>query len=70
MKKTKKILAIIGIIFMAGLYLSSLIFALIGSELSFKLLQVSLYATVIIPILIYVYTLLYKLLHKDEKPDT
>ncbi|MBQ4530309.1 MAG: hypothetical protein IJA36_06835 [Lachnospiraceae bacterium] len=65
MKKAKKVLAIIGIIFLAGLYVSSLIFALIDSELSFKLLQVSLYATVIIPILIYIYTLIYKLLHKD-----
>lgn len=65
MKKAKKIFAIIGIILLAGLYICTLIFALMDSELSFKLLQICLFSTIAVPVILYLCNMLYKLLHKD-----
>lgn len=65
MKNKKKIIAILGIIVLVGLYASTLIFAFLDSELSFQLLQVSIFCSVAIPILVYVCNMLYKLLNKD-----
>ena len=65
MKKGKRILAILGIILLAVLYLSTLIFALIGSKDTMVYFKASIYATVVIPVLIWAYTLVYKLL-KDH----
>lgn len=66
MKKVKKILAILGIVLLAGLYVSTLVFALMDGELSFRLLQISIFCTIAVPVLLYVCNMLYKLLHKDE----
>ena len=41
MKKIKQILAILGCILLVGLYVSTLIFALIGSEDTMKLFRAS-----------------------------
>ncbi len=65
MKNKKKIIAILGIIALVGLYLCTLIFAFLDSELSFQLLQVSIFCSVAIPILLYVCNMLYKILNKD-----
>lgn len=66
LKKAKKILAVLGIILLAGLYISTLVFALMDSDLSFQLLQISIFCTIAVPVLLYVCNMLYKLLHKDE----
>ncbi len=66
MKKAKKVLAIFGIVLLAGLYVSTLVFALMDSELSFQLLQISIFCTIAVPVFLYVCNMLYKLLHKDE----
>ena len=65
MKKAKKIMAVLGIIILAGLYISTLVFALMDSEYSMKLLQVSIYLTITFPVILYGIVLIYKLLHKD-----
>ncbi len=62
--KLKRILAIVGIIILAGMYVLTLIFALIDSPLKNSLLYASLYCTVIIPVLIYVFLLLIRLFGK------
>lgn len=66
MKNKKKIIAVLGIIVLIGLYLSTLIFAFMDSTLSFQLLQISIFCTIAIPILLYICNMLYKLLNKDE----
>lgn len=68
MKRTKQILAIIGIVALVGLYLSTLIFALMDSPNALDCLKASVYATIIIPILIWGYTVVFKLTrkHKEE----
>ncbi len=65
MKKAKKVLAILLIILLVGLYISTLVFALMDSELSFQLLQISIFSTIAVPVILYVCNMLYKLLHKD-----
>ncbi|MDE6312422.1 MAG: hypothetical protein K2M46_02195 [Lachnospiraceae bacterium] len=66
MKKLKKIAAILGIVVLAGLYLSTLIFALMDSEKSLQLLQASIYLTITFPVVLYGIQLIYKLLHKNH----
>lgn len=68
--KKKRILAIIGIVLLVGLYASTLVFALIKTELAQDLLKVSIACTIIIPILLYSYILVYRLLDKrKEEPQ-
>lgn len=66
MKKVKQILAIIGIILLAGLYLSTLFCALSSSDNFMNLLMASIYATVVIPVLIWAYTFIYRLIKKKD----
>lgn len=64
MKKGKQILAIIGIIFLVCLYLSTLICALTDHTGTMRLFKASIFATVVIPVLIWAYTFIYRLIHK------
>jgi uncharacterized protein YpmB len=69
MKTVKRILAIIGIILLLALYGSTLIFALIGDPKSMLLFRAAVIMTVIIPVLIWAYTFVYKLLKDLSKED-
>lgn len=64
MKKLKRILALIGVILLAALYLCTLIFALIDSPLAYDLFKMSVGATIILPVLLYAMALLTKILRK------
>ena len=66
MKKLKRLLALLGVILLVLLYLSTLIFALMDSELATGLFKVSVAGTIIIPILLYGILLFYRLLGKDD----
>lgn len=68
-KKVKQILAIIGIVVLVGLYVSTIVCALSSSDNFMNLLLASVYATVIIPVLIWAYSFIYKLLKKDQDAD-
>lgn len=73
MKKIKQILAILGCILLVGLYVSTLVFALIGSEDTMNLFRASVYATVVVPVLIWAYSFIYRLLKNhsgDIKKDS
>lgn len=67
MKKVKQILAILGIIVLVGLYVSTIICALSASDNFMNMLMTSIYASVIIPILIWAYSFIYKLIKKDSE---
>lgn len=69
MKRFKKILALLGIIFLAGLYLSTIVFALIDSEYSLTLLKASIYLTITVPVVLYAMIMIYRLLanHNNDK---
>ena len=67
MKKVKQILAIIGVIILAGLYVSTIVCAVSASENFMNMLMTSIYASVIIPVLIWAYSFIYKLIKKDSE---
>lgn len=69
MKKVKQILAIIGVIILAGLYLATLIFAIIGSDDTMALFKAAVYATIVLPVLIWAYTMIYRLLKNHYQID-
>lgn len=62
--KVKRILAWLGIGFLVLMYLSTLIFSLMQGELAATWFKASIYCTLIIPVFLYVYVLVYKLLKK------
>jgi hypothetical protein len=66
MKNVKRILAVLAIIFLVGLYISTLVFALMKSPAAYDLFKASIVCTVIIPILLYAYVLIYKLIKNKE----
>lgn len=75
MKKTKRILALAGALLLFSMYGMTIVFALIGSENSLKLLRASIACTVIVPVFLYAYILVYRVLKKDgidipQKPDS
>ena len=52
MKKVKQILAIIGVIVLVGLYISTIVCAVSASENFMNMLMTSIYVSVIIPVFI------------------
>ncbi len=63
MKKTKQILAYAVIIFLIALYVSALIFAIIGSPTAMILLKIALAMSFAIPLILYGMLLI----HKSQK---
>ena len=66
MKKSKRIMALIGAILLVLLYVSTLIFAFIDSVVSQKLLMAAIAATILLPVLLYIYTLFSRTSHMDD----
>lgn len=69
MKRIKQILAIAGIILLAALYLATLILALTDNSSSMQMFYASIVATVIIPVLLWAYSFIYRLIRKN-KPES
>lgn len=69
MKKMKRILAWIGIIVLAGLYLITFILGVTGNESTKGLLMASIACTVIVPCLMYGMMLIAKVLGSRNQPE-
>lgn len=69
MKKTKRILAIIGAVLLVALYGSTLVFAIFDHTKSLGFLKASIACTILLPVLLYAYTLIYKLINKKDRED-
>lgn len=71
MKKIKQILAIIGVILLVSLYLTTLILAIFGNPNTMNLFFASIVATVVIPVLLWAYSMIYRLLknHYSQRKD-
>lgn len=69
MKKTKRILALTGVVILALLYLSTLFFALIDSPWANDCLKASVGATILVPIMLYGYLLIYRLIKKNKEQE-
>lgn len=70
MKKVKRILALIGVIFLVSLYILTLIGAIIIPKYSDALFKASIYSTFVVPVMLYAYMLVYRLLKKSAKYDS
>jgi ACR3 family arsenite efflux pump ArsB len=67
MKNTlKRILAVIGIILILGMYFTTLILAIFNIPGTTAMLNASIIATVFIPILLYVLWMIYKMIKKSD----
>ncbi|MCI8293957.1 MAG: hypothetical protein HFH53_10575 [Hespellia sp.] len=69
MKKGIRILALLGAILLAGLYLSTLVFAFWQSELALQLLKSSVALTILLPILLYAFFLIGKVSCSRKQQD-
>ncbi len=67
MNKVKRIIALSGVIVLAGLYAATLILAIAGNAKTQNLLTAALVCTFIVPVLLWAYSFIYKLL-KDHGP--
>lgn len=66
----KRIAAIIGVVILLGLYLTTFFLAIFGSEKTNNLLMASLVMTVIVPVLFYAMLLIAKILSGKNVRDT
>ncbi|WP_312493542.1 hypothetical protein [Anaerosporobacter sp.] len=69
MQKSKRILAITGIIILVGLYVVSLISAIFATEASATLFKVSIFCTIVVPLLLYVYMMLCRVFRPKDNGD-
>lgn len=70
MKKTRQILAWIGIVLLIALYVSAMVLAFMGGEHARNMLGAAIFCTFVVPIMIWVYTFLYKVVKgKKENND-
>lgn len=67
MKHVKRVLALLGAVLLAGLYISTLVFALSGSPLCLDLLKISVAVTILLPVLLYAFILAARLSHRDDE---
>ena len=67
MNKGKRIIALAGAIFLAVIYLAALILAFIDHPSAHNLFVGAIVSTVVVPVLLYLYMLLYKLSSKKDE---
>lgn len=68
--KTKRILAAIGALLLFGMYASTLVFALMDHSAAMGLLGASIACTIILPVLLYAYTLVYRIARGNKDPES
>lgn len=59
-KNFRRMLALLGAVLLAGLYLATLIFALIDSAWAYDLFKICVGFTIVFPTLLYLYALVYR----------
>lgn len=69
MKNMKRIFALIGVVILAGMYLATLVFALIDSPWAFDCLKTSIGFTILIPILLWVYIAMFHYIEQNRKAN-
>lgn len=64
MKKIKRILAIIGCILLISMYVITIVLAITDDPNTMNAFRASIYCTIIVPVLIWAYNFIYRLLKK------
>ncbi len=67
--KFARIMAIVAIVLLVGMYVTSLVFALIHNSFANTMLKISLTGTFAIPVIIYLIMMFYRLSHPKDKVD-
>lgn len=67
MKKTKRIMALIGVILILGMYLATLIMAIIVKSIPFKMFVGCFVVTIIVPVVLYIMFWIYGLFYKKDR---
>ena len=70
MKKFKQILALLGIFILVGMYIATIICAVSSNENFMAMLFASIYASVVIPVLIWAATFLFRLFSKNNDTES
>ena len=68
-KKVRQIAAIVGIVLLVGMYIVAIVAALGKSENAQAIFKLALYCTFVVPVIIYLLQLVYKLANKDKKDE-
>ena len=66
MKNLKRFVALFGVVLLVSLYIVSLISAIFAKPYANGLFMASLFSTIVVPILIYGFLIVYKQVHKKE----
>lgn len=69
MKTLQRIFALAGAVLLAGLYIVTLVLAFMHSELASALFRASFAFTILLPVLLYAMTLVYRLLKDRYKKE-
>lgn len=67
--KLKKFFAILAVVLLVGLYGSTLVFALSDSPNAAYLFKASIFCTVIIPVMLYGYLIIYRIFNRKNNDD-
>lgn len=67
--KLRRILATVGILLLLGLYVTTLICAIIRTPFTHQLFQASLYGTFVIPVILYAFMIAIKMAGKDKNGE-
>lgn len=67
--KAKQVLAIIAIVVLLSMYVLSFIFALIHNSFAQTMLKISIICTSVIPIIIYIIMMFFKLGHRKDSDE-
>ena len=65
-KKVRQIAAIVGIVLLVGMYIVAIAAALGKSENAQAVFKLALYCTFVVPVIIYLLQLVYKLANRDK----
>ena len=70
MDKIKRIVALIAVVILAGLYGATLFFAITDNTATMRMFSLSVVATVIIPVVMYIYMLIYRRMKDDVSANS
>lgn len=70
MKKIKRILALLVVVFLISLYVATLIVSFFNSPQQGNMLKACIYSTVVIPIFLWTYALIYRVLKNKKQQET
>ena len=69
MKNIKRILSVLVVILLAGMYIASFIFALIDSPDAFECLKISIGLTILIPVLLWIYLAMFRYIKQRRQEN-